>query len=254
LGPLHGHHMKKGVLSAREQGPGPGPGTEGREEWPPQHRGHPQCTGRGFDPRARKIPWRRHGYPLQRSHMENSTDTGNWHLQSPRPQRVGHDPATNTSSPCFRLEPKRQTDGPRPPSLHVGLVWTAREAEQQQSGWATLPGRAPLQTAAWGPGAAGALEPRVQPPLPAELRVHCVHLRPMAQLQRSRSPADTLPLPWAPNAAAHPPPMGRGPRGIPGTLLPAAASPAPTAPPPRPHAPPLSSPENQRRGMSFSHT
>ena len=161
---------------------------------------------------------------------------------------------THQAPNCFRLEPKRQTDGPRPPSLHVGLVWTAHEAEQEQSGRATQPGTVPLQTAAWGPGAAGALEPGVHPPLPAELHMHRVHLRPISRLQRSRSPADTLPLPWAPNTAAHPPPTGRGPWGILGTPLPAAASPAPTAPPPRPHAPPLSSPENQRHGMSFSHT
>ena len=32
---------------------------------------------------------------------------------------------THQAPNCFRLEPKRQTDGPRPPSLHVGLVWTS---------------------------------------------------------------------------------------------------------------------------------
>lgn len=73
--------------------------------------------------------------------------------------------------------------------------------------------------------------------------------RPPPGFRDAQSLADTLPLPWAPEAAARPRPWG-----APGTLLPAAASPAPTAPPSLPPATPLSSPENQRHEMSFSHT
>ena len=32
----------------------------------------------GFDPWIRKIPWRRHGNPLQYSYLENPMDRGAW--------------------------------------------------------------------------------------------------------------------------------------------------------------------------------
>ena len=43
----------------------------------------PTCQGRrhkrcGFDSWARKIPWSRHGNPLQYSCLENPTDRGAW--------------------------------------------------------------------------------------------------------------------------------------------------------------------------------
>ena len=45
---------------------------------------NPQCWRPGFNPWVGKIPWRRKGYPLQYSGVENSTDcivhgvTKNW--------------------------------------------------------------------------------------------------------------------------------------------------------------------------------
>ena len=37
-----------------------------------------QCRGHGFNPRIRKIPWRRTGNPLQYSCLENPMDRGAW--------------------------------------------------------------------------------------------------------------------------------------------------------------------------------
>ena len=37
-----------------------------------------RCKRHGFDPRVEKIPWRRHGNPLQYSSPENSMDRGTW--------------------------------------------------------------------------------------------------------------------------------------------------------------------------------
>ena len=37
-----------------------------------------QCRRPGFHPRVGKIPWRRHGNPLQYSCLENSMDRGDW--------------------------------------------------------------------------------------------------------------------------------------------------------------------------------
>ena len=60
-------HIKRG---GRKQGKC----TSGRET-ARQRRRHKR---HGFDPRVRKVPWRRHGNPLQYSRLENLTDRGSW--------------------------------------------------------------------------------------------------------------------------------------------------------------------------------
>ena len=60
-------HIKRG---GRKQGKC----TSGRET-ARQRRKHKR---HGFDPRVRKVPWRRHGNPLQYSRLENLTDRGSW--------------------------------------------------------------------------------------------------------------------------------------------------------------------------------
>ena len=124
------------------------------------------------------------------------------------------------------------------PDLHLcntRPVWTARKAEQQPGRVRRARAPSSLECTPTSCGAAHTPCPPVGR-LPPGFR-------------DAQSPADTLPLPWAPEAAAWPRPWG-----APGTPLPAAASPAPTAPPSPPPATPLSSPENQRHEMSFSHT
>ena len=60
----------------------------------------------GFDPWVKKIPWRRNGYPLQYSFLENSMDREACGLQSMGSYRVGSNWAMNTftfflSWPCL---------------------------------------------------------------------------------------------------------------------------------------------------------
>ena len=51
------------------------PGGSGSKESVYQGRRHKRC---GFDPWVGKIPWRRHGNPLQYSCLENRRDRGAW--------------------------------------------------------------------------------------------------------------------------------------------------------------------------------
>ena len=48
-----------------------------------------QFRRHGFHPRMGKVPWRRHGKPLQCSCLENAMDRGPW-----RSHKVEHDLAT----------------------------------------------------------------------------------------------------------------------------------------------------------------
>ena len=63
-----------------------------------------QCRRLGFSPGVEKISWRRDGYPLKRSCLENPMDRGARWLQSTWSQRVTHNWASKASLSQIDLE------------------------------------------------------------------------------------------------------------------------------------------------------